>query len=261
MLGCGSCELAGFSQWGISSSTSECITMHYFHKPALSQLACKLAIFPLIAEVVTVMSSLPLSLSSAWLYKLNVLLQQCVLVNLKARPSNLLVQLLALVYKAQGIYKLQFESCQNTNLYISWFIASLNIKIFIFCLCRYRCHTTPLVSIPAQANSTVCPSPCPTRCLTLPSAHNPCLSPHSSQVGILTQNCLTFKPTKNNKHLIISTSKQMSQRKALFCDESVTNVHIKQESDSVVWNWQSSPLRALISSLFSTIFLHCIHLF
>lgn len=51
------------------------------------------------------------------------------------------------------------------------------------CVSRYRCRTTLLVSTPAQASSTVCPSPCLTRCLILPSALSPYLSPRSSQVS------------------------------------------------------------------------------
>lgn len=62
--------------------------------------------------------------------------------------------------------------------------SSLNTDYWtLLFLRRYKSHTTLLVSIQAQASSTVCPSQCPTRCLTQPNAHNPCLSQHSSQVS------------------------------------------------------------------------------
>lgn len=59
---------------------------------------------------------------------------------------------------------------------------SVFLLLLLFCF-RYKCRIIPLVSIPARASSTACPSPCPTRCLILLSAHNPCPSPLSSQVS------------------------------------------------------------------------------
>lgn len=65
----------------------------------------------------------------------------------------------------------------------SKFIKYRLLNFGLLFLRRYKSHTTLLVSIQAQASSTVCPSQCPTRCLTQPNAHNPCLSQHSSQVS------------------------------------------------------------------------------
>lgn len=65
-----------------------------------------------------------------------------------------------------------FMSCSCT-------LSIIHSDVLLLLSCRYRCHTTLLVSIRAQASSIVWPSPCPTRCLIQPSAHNPCLSPHS----------------------------------------------------------------------------------
>lgn len=65
----------------------------------------------------------------------------------------------------------------------SKFIKYRLLNFGLLFLRRYKSHTILLVSIQAQASSTVCPSQCPTRCLTQPNAHNPCLSQHSSQVS------------------------------------------------------------------------------
>lgn len=85
----------------------------------------------------------------------------------------------------------------------SKFIKYRLLNFGLLFLRRYKSHTTLLVSIQAQASSTVCPSQCPTRCLTQPNAHNPCLSQHSSQVSWFScavhHQTTWYSKTKKNK--------------------------------------------------------------
>lgn len=83
--------------------------------------------------------------------------------------------------------------CDSSEvIFLSSLCVYYSLNSFLLLLFRYRCHTTLLVSIPAQASSTVCPSPCLTRCLILPSAHNPYLSPLSSQVSTFCYAVLSY---------------------------------------------------------------------
>lgn len=89
----------------------------------------------------------------------------------------------------------------------SKFIKYRLLNFGLLFLRRYKSHTTLLVSIQAQASSTVCPSQCPTRCLTQPNAHNPCLSQHSSQVSWFScavhHQTTWYSKTKKNKTFLI----------------------------------------------------------
>lgn len=119
-----------------------------------------------------------LFVSSCTLYK-QLFMSSIFCSNLKPGSSHAMCEKHCIFNNITQILK------SNTVYFLfSWFSILLPSKLSLSFLNRYKCRTTLLVSIPAQASSTVCPSLCPTRCLILPSAHNPCLSPHSSQVSL-----------------------------------------------------------------------------
>lgn len=124
----------------------------------------------------------------------------------------------------------------------SKFIKYRLLNFGLLFLRRYKSHTTLLVSIQAQASSTVCPSQCPTRCLTQPNAHNPCLSQHSSQVSWFS--CAVH-------HQTTWYSKTKKKKTFLICKDINTSI------------WSKWPLKRGLCQMLMHIYflLHIVFLF